>query len=121
MRFFLDENFPKTARRLLAELGHEPLDVRGTEQEGSTDEALFLLAQKSQAVFLTTDRDFFHTIPHLHPLHAGIVVIALRQPNRKSILAKLSWLLDHVRMNQFAGRVFLLRDVNCVIYPSTEL
>jgi predicted nuclease of predicted toxin-antitoxin system len=117
MKFFLDENFPKTAQYLLAELGHETLDIRGTEKEGAADADLFLLAQKSQAVLLTTDRDFFHSIPHLHPLHAGIVVITLRQPNRKSILAKLSWLLEHVHMDQFAGRVFLLRDVNCVVYP----
>jgi len=36
-------------------------------------------------VFLTTDRDFFHTIPHIHDKHAGIIVIALRQPNRSTI------------------------------------
>lgn len=120
MRFFLDENFPKTTRLMLAELGHETLDVRGTKQEGSTDEELFLLAQKSQAVFLTTDRDFFHSIPHLYPLHAGVVVIALRQPNRRSIMAKLSWLLDHVPMDQFAARVFLLRDANYVVYPPLD-
>ncbi len=120
MKFFLDENFPKTAQFLLAELGHETLDVRGTAKEGASDGDLFLLAQNSQAVFLTTDRDFFHSIPHLHPLHAGIVVIALRQPNRKNILTKLSWLLNHVRTDQFAGRVFFLRDVNCVVHPPID-
>jgi len=121
MRFFLDENFPKTAARLLAERGHETLDVRGTENEGADDGDLFLLAQKSPAVFLTTDKDFFHTIPHVYPRHAGVVVVALRQPNRKSILAKLAWLLDHVPTDQLAGRVFLLRDANYVAYPPLEL
>jgi predicted nuclease of predicted toxin-antitoxin system len=121
MRFYLDENFPKTAARLLAERGHETLDIRGTEEEGLHDSDLFLLAQKSQAVFLTTDRDFFHSIPHIYPLHAGVIVVALRQPNRKSILAKLSWLLDHVPTDQLAGRVFLLRDANYLAYPPLEL
>ena len=121
MRFFLDENFPKTAARLLSERGHETLDIRGTEKEGLNDGDLFLLAQKSQAVFLTTDRDFFHSIPHVYPLHAGVVVVALRQPSRKGILAKLSWLLDHVPTDHFAARVFLLRDANYVSYPPLEL
>jgi predicted nuclease of predicted toxin-antitoxin system len=117
MRFFLDENFPKTATRLLAERGHETLDIRGTGKEGLNDSDLFLLAQASQAVFLTTDRDFFHAIPHLYPRHAGVVVVALRQPNRENILAKLSWLLDHVPAGQLGARVFLLRDASYVVYP----
>jgi predicted nuclease of predicted toxin-antitoxin system len=120
MRFFLDENFPKAAEALLAQKGHETIDIRGTEKEGSDDDHLFLLAQNSQAVFLTTDKDFFHTVPHLYPVHAGVVVVALRQPNRRSILAKLSWLLDHITPDQFATRVFLLLDDNWVVYPPLD-
>jgi hypothetical protein len=37
MRFFLDENFPKGAIALLEWMGHEVLDLRGTDREGSAD------------------------------------------------------------------------------------
>jgi hypothetical protein len=36
MKFFLDENFPKAAKALLHKAGHEVVDVRGTDREGST-------------------------------------------------------------------------------------
>jgi len=120
MRFFLDENFPKAARALLSREGHESVDIRGTEKEGSDDNDLFLMAQDVHAVLLTTDKDFFHTIPHLYPRHCGVVVIALHQPDRESILTKLSWLLTHLTAEQIEGRVFLLRDVGCVVYPPLE-
>jgi predicted nuclease of predicted toxin-antitoxin system len=120
MRFFLDENFPKAARALLAGEGHESIDIRGTEKEGADDNELFLMAQDSRAVFLTTDKDFFHTVRHLYPRHGGVVVIALHQPNRERILARLSWLLAHRSANEIEGRAFLLRDASCVVYPPLE-
>jgi len=120
MRFFLDENFPKAACDLLGRDSHEIIDVRGTEKEGSDDHQLFLLAQLSNAVFLTTAKDFFHTVPHLFPNHGGVVVITLKQPDRHSILNKLSWFLAHVTLDDIPGRVFLLMDTGYVGYPSRQ-
>lgn len=120
MRFFLDENFPKTAKALLQAHGHTVLDIRGTANEGADDPDIFAMAQREEAVFLTTDRDFFHTIPHLFPEHHGVVVIALRQPNRKAILSRLSWLLDFLGSQSLTGKVYLLRDHNYALYPAAE-
>jgi len=120
MKFFLDENFPKASAVVLGELGHELLDLRGTEFEGATDEFIFQLAQNENAIFLTTDRDFFHTIPHLYQQHAGVVVIALRQPNRTRILDRLQWFLAHFGENDFKNRVFQLRDTAWMAYPSLD-
>ena len=66
MKFFLDENFPKAAVGLLEGMGHEVFDLRGSGREGLPDPDIFAEAQCCDAVFLTTDRDFFHTIPHIH-------------------------------------------------------
>ena len=77
MIFFLDENFPRSAGRILEEAGHAVFDIRGTKNEGMTDAAIFNLAQQRNAVFLTTDRDFYHTIPWMHTTHHGVVVINL--------------------------------------------
>ncbi len=118
MRFFLDENFPKAAMSLLVSEGHEVYDVRGTPNEGMTDDQIFSMAQKRRAVFLTTDKDFFHTIPRFNPTHHGVVVITLRRPNRSSILDRLTWFLKRVDGVEIAGKTFLLRDRTWTVYPS---
>ena len=32
-------------------------------KQGSSDEELFMYAKLNNAIFLTTDKDFYHTIP----------------------------------------------------------
>ena len=120
MRFFLDENFPKAAHVLLAGRGHDVMDVRGTSDEGMDDPHIFGLAQRNEAAFLTTDKDFFHTVPHLYSRHHGAVVIALRQPNRKSIMDRLDWFLSRFSADSLQGRVFLLKDRTYVVYPGID-
>ncbi len=118
MTFFLDENFPKTAEGFLSLRGHAVIDIRGTPNEGIDDRCIFEMAQERKAVFLTTDRDFFHSIPHLYSSHYGIVVIALRQPNRMAILSRLSWFIDQFGDIDISGKAFLLRDRTYSIYPA---
>jgi predicted nuclease of predicted toxin-antitoxin system len=118
MKFLLDENFPKAAGDFLSNLGHEVFDFRGTTLEGMKDDAVFAMAQRQEAVLLTTDRDFFHTITHLYEEHCGVIVIALRQPNRKAILDRLDWILAHVDPSLYRNRVFQLRDKACISYPA---
>jgi len=115
MKYFLDENFPKKAAEFLLKIGDEVIDIRSTDKEGLDDYSIFQMAVKESAVFLTTDRDFFHTIPFHFTKHPGIIVIALNQPNRKNILAKLKWVLTDSGINDFQNQVILLRDNNYII------
>jgi len=118
MRFLLDENFPRAAADFLTERGHSVFDPRGTDLEGGADSELVEEAIRQRAVLLTTDRDFFHTLRHLYPEHCGLVVIALRQPNRAAILERLEWLLDNVPVDQLVGRAFQLRDHRWAVVPA---
>lgn len=115
MNFFLDENFPKSAMKILEDHNHKVFDVRGTENEGSTDEDIFKLAQLKNSVFLTTDKDFYHTIHFRHPFHNGIVIIALSTPSGKKILEKLKWFLNYFPDNH-SGKCYLILDNKCKIY-----
>ena len=117
MKFLLDENFPKAAAEILGKLGHETIDPRGTELEGSDDSVLVEEAPRLNAVILTTDRDFFHTVRHQYPDHAGVVVIALKKPNRAAILERLDWILSHISEGEFPRRAFQLRDRKWVAIP----
>ncbi len=89
MKFFLDENFPKSSEVILHEYGHKVFDIRGTSREGLSDLEIFKLAQEKKAVFLTTDKDFFHTIPFQFEEHSGVIIIALNQPTGHVINSKL--------------------------------
>ena len=115
MKFFLDENFPKSSEYILNELGHEIFDIRGTSEEGLSDVEIFKLAQHNEAIFLTTDKDFFHTIPFQFEQHHGVIIITLRQPSGKSINSKLKWFLENFEFQYIKSKVILLRDKNYLI------
>ena len=91
MIFFLDENFPKEAVNLLQSRNHIVHDIRGTDKEGLADPEIFSIAIKNNAVFLTTDKDFFHTVRFLYEFHPGVIVISLSQPNSMNIIKRLTW------------------------------
>ena len=116
MIFFLDENFPKSVVSILEKKGYTVFDIRSSEYEGSDDIDIFKLAQSKNAIFLTTDRDFFHTIPRLFENHYGVIVIALRQPNRKGITEKLLFALNNFDLTKFNSKVLLLKDNSYSIY-----
>ncbi len=92
-------------------------DFRGGSEEGIADTEVFQKAQTLGAILLTTDRDFFHTIPHLFERHAGVIVIALRQPNRAAILSRLEWLISRLDEDAFPNRAFQLRDTTWLAFP----
>jgi len=109
MNFFMDENFPKSAHSILTQQRHSCFDARDHLPQGAEDTAVFQLAQKFHAVFLTTDKDFYHTVPFLHPSHHGVVVVSLLQPNRRSLIQHLECFLNHAP-SRMDNTVYLLRD-----------
>lgn len=112
MKILLDENFPKSAVETIADAGYEPVVFDSVLPYGADDEEVFAAAQNLGAILLTSDRDFYHTVPLLHPCHCGIIVVALRQPNRAAIQQRLSWLLETFQ-ESFENKVFILRDYSC--------
>ena len=117
MTFLRDENFLLSAAAFLRVRGHEVHTVQETCGSGAGDEEVFAEAQRLCAVLLTSDRDFYHTIPVLHPEHHGIVVIALRQPTRQAILARLEWFLDNDHL-VISNRAYILRDSTYRFIPA---
>lgn len=90
MKFFLDENFPRAALAFLESAGHSASHALQRFPPGTADAQLFAYTQQQGAVFVTTDKDFFHTIPLAFEHHSGAIVITLRKPNRADLLRRLS-------------------------------
>jgi predicted nuclease of predicted toxin-antitoxin system len=110
VKFFLDENFPRKATCILESHGFEVFDIRGTEIEGADDTTLFEKAQQHEAIFLTTDKDFYHTVPFFYESHYGAIVIALSQPDSISILNKLEVALELIKRTSLYSKCLLLTD-----------
>lgn len=110
MIFFLDENFPKKAIPILEAEGFQVFDIRGTEFEGADDVDIFKKAQEHKAVFLTTDKDFFHTVHFLYETHYGIIVIALSQPDSIKILDKFQLALNYIKEHDLYSNCVLFTD-----------
>lgn len=120
MIFFIDENFPRKVMLHLNSLGHTTIDGHSNEYKGVDDYILFTKAQQNSAIFLTTDRDFFHTIPFQFENHFGVIVITLSQPNRKAILEKLDWALNNMDIHNFKNTILLLRDKSHIIKTKND-
>ena len=112
MKLLLDENFPKSAVEVIEASGNVAIAFSDVCEFGADDETVFSTAQRLGAVVLTSDRDFYHTMPLLHPRHCGIVVVALRQPNRQAILTRLQWFFQQFE-DSMNDKVVVLRDFSC--------
>ncbi len=120
MKFLPDQNFPRSCAPLLQEFGHTLCDCQFDPKTGLDDDWLFQEAQKAGAVFLTTDKDFFHSVPWRYARHEGVIVVNLAKPNRIQILEKLRWALDFLTSNPIQNHVLLLRDQR-VLYSQRSL
>jgi predicted nuclease of predicted toxin-antitoxin system len=111
MLFFLDENFPLRAASKLQSLGHTTIRALDHFEQGSTDEELFLHSKKSRAIFLTTDKDFYHTIPmKCDTTDAIIIVVAVSKPNTENIIQRLLDFINTIELGEISQGIFLVND-----------
>jgi predicted nuclease of predicted toxin-antitoxin system len=110
MRFFLDENFPRPAIIFLESASHSASHALQSFPPGTEDSKLFAHAQEQKAIFVTTDKDFFHTIPLAFKRHSGAIVITLRKPNRADLLRRLADALTLLGERDLDDTVWLVTE-----------
>ena len=86
MKIFVDENIPFMTVQELLSLGHDVMDIRGTEREGITDKELWKIVQKEKRLLITTDKGF---AKNRYEKHHGLLIVRLKQPNRLKIHQKV--------------------------------
>jgi len=59
---------------------------------------------------VTTDKDFFHTIPLAFARHNGAIVITLHRPNRTDLLRRLADALAALGNRSLTNTVWLVTD-----------
>lgn len=110
MNFLLDENFPRSAVGQLQRAGHAATPALDFFPPGTADDRLFARAQLERAIFLSTDKDFFHTISMAFAQHHGAIVIALHRPNRTDLLRRLADALAVLGDRSLTNTVWLVTD-----------
>ncbi|MBI4691809.1 MAG: DUF5615 family PIN-like protein [Nitrospirae bacterium] len=58
MRIIVDENIPLMTANELRSLGHNVMDIRGTDLEGTDDKELWKIVLKEKRLLITTDKGF---------------------------------------------------------------
>jgi predicted nuclease of predicted toxin-antitoxin system len=108
MKIFVDENIPLMTVRVLREMGHDVRDIRGTADEGMTDDALWETVQREGRLLITTDKGFTQ---HRYELHHGILIVRLKQPNRHKIHQRVMQAITQFAAKEWLGLLVVMRDV----------
>ena len=107
MRILVDENIPKVTVHELRVMGHDVLDIRGTERQGMFDDVLWPFAQTERRMLVTTDKGFSE---HRDEQHCGILVVRLRQPNEQRIHARIMAAFNQFTEHDWPGLLVVMRD-----------
>jgi predicted nuclease of predicted toxin-antitoxin system len=107
MRILVDENIPNITVSELRTMGHDVLDIRGTERQGMFDDQLWPFAQSEQRMLVTTDKGFTE---HRDERHFGILIVRLRQPNEQRIHTRIMAAFRRFSDRDWPGLLVVMRD-----------
>lgn len=103
MRIKLDENLPDDLKQPLATLGHDVHTVREEGFAGKPDLSIWQAAQQEKRFLITQDLDFSDIRQFAPGTHAGILVVRLKTPDRRSLVARVEELYAHEDVAQWVG------------------
>jgi predicted nuclease of predicted toxin-antitoxin system len=107
MRLCVDENIPRITVDELRRLGHDVQDIRGTGQQGVTDDLLWSQAQADKRLLITTDKGF---VSHRNEQHHGVLIVRLKQPNERKIHSRVIRAMKRFAEHEWPGLLVVMRD-----------
>ena len=108
MKIMVDEHIPLMTLHALRMAGHDVRDIRGTPEQGMSDDAIWEMAQQEGRLLITTDRGF--TQYRAHP-HCGMIIVRLRRPNRQKSHERIMQALRQFPDTEWNGLLVVMRDV----------
>lgn len=117
MKIFVDENIPVMTVEALRSMGNDVMDIRGTEKEGLSDISIWEIVQKEKRLLITTDKGFSI---HRDAKHNGILIVRLRQPNRRKIHSRVMQGLFKFKESEWNGLLVIMRDTVQGVWRSHE-
>jgi len=108
MKLLVDEHIPRMTVQALVDMGHDVLDIRGSELEGLPDNELWDLAQSQQRVLVSADKGF---TKYRQSVHFGILIVRLRRPNRHNIHTRIIQAINQFEETEWGNLLVTMRDV----------
>jgi predicted nuclease of predicted toxin-antitoxin system len=104
LKFLLDENIPKSVRRLLESKG---LSVEYTTK-GIVNGKLASVAKEKEAVLVSRDSDFINNSLFPPEEFFGIIVFVIHPPKAEKLVRALTLILSEA--SEFKGRLFIAEE-----------
>ena len=108
MKICVDENIPLITVVELRSLGHDVLDIRGTDDRGISDDVLWEKVQSEKRLLITTDKGFAN---YRRERHSGILIVRLHQPNERKIHERVMRATRQFAEDDWNGLLVVMRDV----------
>jgi uncharacterized protein with PIN domain len=108
VKITVDENIPLMTANELRTLGHDVMDIRGTELEGISDKELLDIVLKEKRLLITTDKGFMQ---NRYEKHHGILIVRLKQPNRLKIHQKVLRGINLFTEKEWPLRTVVMQDL----------
>jgi len=118
MKIKLDENLPAELVDLLSVRQHDVHTVPGEQLTGRNDDAIFPAAFAENRLLITQDLDFSDIRRFKPGTHPGIVLIRLRDPNRRKLIERMKQMLQEENIETWAACFVVIGDIRLrVIRP----
>ena len=110
MKIKRDENLPAELADLFAAAHHDVHTVLGESLAGRDDPTIFGAAASEGRILVTQDLDFSDLRQFKPGTHAGVVLIRLRDPSRRRLIARVRQVLASESLESWAGFFVVISD-----------
>jgi predicted nuclease of predicted toxin-antitoxin system len=102
MKIKLDENLPASLAPILKGFQHDVHTTADENLTGRTDGEVWEATQREQRFLITQDLDFSDVRQFMPGRHHGILLVRLRDPDRRSLIFRLQEIFRHEPVNSWA-------------------
>lgn len=110
MKFKIDESLPSSLAPMLVGLGHDAHTVFDEGINGRDDGVVWNAAQAEGRLVLTQDLGFALQASRHAGAHAGLRIVRLHHPSRRSIVARLDQVFAQESMAEWPGAIVSVTD-----------
>ncbi len=110
MQFKIDENLHDDAAQLMQADGHDVETVHSEGLRGADDSNIAAHCRSEGRAIVTLDLDFADIRAFPPAGNAGLVVLRVGDQSRRHVLAVMAQVLDLLKREQVAGRLWIVSE-----------
>jgi predicted nuclease of predicted toxin-antitoxin system len=110
MNFKIDENLPVEVAEMLRQAGYEAATVYDQNLVGEIDRTLAQVCQSEQRALITLDTDFADIRTYPPAQYAGLVVLRLKQQDKRSVLKVVARLVKALATEELEQYLWIVDE-----------